>query len=415
MARTCLAMASLLHRSRDALSNAEQLALEEHLERCTRCAREVHLVDVMRTAVDSLPERRLGQKSVSRAIDGAFRRAAKEHDGEPVPRRKARWIVAAGVVASVAIAASVALLSRGPTEQATRAVVKAPPPADRVIRGEVNVRGHALATDAAIASGDSVVARKGAALALGAAQVELAAGTEVTWNREHPTVHLEAGRATIDLEPKTGQRFRVTTHTFWVKVSGARFVVTPDRVEVTRGLVRVVEPGGEALIAILGEGESWQVDPPAPISREASASAEREKVARVPREAGPRARAWLKRARHELAAGDVAAAQAAARSALRASPTRAQAAEARTIRAECAQVSGNLSAAVHRYLDVARRYPDLRAGEIALFAAARLQANRGRERDARDLFHRYLEKFPQGRFTEDARTRLRALSSRTDK
>jgi outer membrane protein assembly factor BamD (BamD/ComL family) len=64
---------------------------------------------------------------------------------------------------------------------------------------------------------------------------------------------------------------------------------------------------------------------------------------------------------------------------------------------------------VRMYLDVAERFSDLSAGEVALFAAARLQANRGVSAEARRLLHRYLKRYPEGRFARDAADRLRIL------
>lgn len=48
------------------------------------------------------------------------------------------------------------------------------------------------------------------------------------------------------------------------------------------------------------------------------------------------------------------------------------------------------------------------AGETALFAAARLELSRGRAEAARARFDRYLERYPSGRFADDARRHTRA-------
>ena len=91
--------------------------------------------------------------------------------------------------------------------------------------------------------------------------------------------------------------------------------------------------------------------------------------------------------------------------------SRANAAEAHTILAECAQMAGQPRAAVERYLLVARRYSNLPAGETALFAAARIEANAGHLQAARDLFERYLERYPDGTLRAEAERRLRAIST----
>jgi tetratricopeptide (TPR) repeat protein len=109
------------------------------------------------------------------------------------------------------------------------------------------------------------------------------------------------------------------------------------------------------------------------------------------------------RARASYAAGDHRSAERHANAALDASPTRGQEAEARTIFADCARAAGRLDDAVTRYEAIATKFADLPAGETALFAAARLEASRGRADAARVLVARYLTRYPAGRFVEDAR------------
>jgi hypothetical protein len=81
-----------------------------------------------------------------------------------------------------------------------------------------------------------------------------------------------------------------------------------------------------------------------------------------------------------------------------------------SLRAEAHLMAGQRAAAVRSYLQVARRFAGSAAGENALFAAARLEAERGAPR-APALLSRYLERYPQGRFVRDARSRMRALSA----
>ena len=77
-------------------------------------------------------------------------------------------------------------------------------------------------------------------------------------------------------------------------------------------------------------------------------------------------------------------------------------------------VDGDRGAAVEAYLRVARAFAELPAGENALFAAARLEADRQRSAAAAQLLERYLERYPHGRFEREARARLRALSAALD-
>ena len=95
--------------------------------------------------------------------------------------------------------------------------------------------------------------------------------------------------------------------------------------------------------------------------------------------------------------------------ALAASPTRAQSADAAVLAADAAMVEGKSADAIDLYLAAHSAYPDLLAGETALFAAARLAARRADTPRARELMQQYLDAYPQGTFSAEAAKRLRAL------
>jgi tetratricopeptide (TPR) repeat protein len=84
-------------------------------------------------------------------------------------------------------------------------------------------------------------------------------------------------------------------------------------------------------------------------------------------------------------------------------------AEALSLRADCAQVEGDRAAAIAAYSQVAQSFAALPAGENALFAAARLEQERGGRAAATAGLRRYLARYPRGRFVKEARQRLRAL------
>jgi TolA-binding protein len=90
-------------------------------------------------------------------------------------------------------------------------------------------------------------------------------------------------------------------------------------------------------------------------------------------------------------------------------PAHAVRAEALSLRAECSIVDGNVAAAVRQYLQVADGFGRLPAAQNALFAAARLEAERGRRDRAAELFARYLARYPHGSLADDAARRLGAL------
>ena len=76
------------------------------------------------------------------------------------------------------------------------------------------------------------------------------------------------------------------------------------------------------------------------------------------------------------------------------------------LRAECALVAGDAAGASAAYLHVARSFARLPAGENALFAAARIERERGASAQAARILEQYLERYPDGRFAKEARNRL---------
>jgi outer membrane protein assembly factor BamD (BamD/ComL family) len=84
-------------------------------------------------------------------------------------------------------------------------------------------------------------------------------------------------------------------------------------------------------------------------------------------------------------------------------------AEALSLRAECALVAGDLASAAAGYRLVAQRFAAQPAGENALFAAARIDADRLSGARAQTGLMRYLARYPRGRFVKEATTRLREL------
>jgi hypothetical protein len=91
------------------------------------------------------------------------------------------------------------------------------------------------------------------------------------------------------------------------------------------------------------------------------------------------------------------------------SPSRAEQAEAWMFLADLAQATGNLGTAVTRYETVAMKYADLPAAESALYAAARIEARRGRADAARALYDQYLQRYAKGRYADDVRDKRRQL------
>jgi hypothetical protein len=72
-------------------------------------------------------------------------------------------------------------------------------------------------------------------------------------------------------------------------------------------------------------------------------------------------------------------------------------------------VSGDAAGARDAYLTVAEHFAALPAGQTALFAAARIEAEHGDKALALRLLARYLQRYPQGHFAKEAAARSKAL------
>jgi TolA-binding protein len=123
----------------------------------------------------------------------------------------------------------------------------------------------------------------------------------------------------------------------------------------------------------------------------------------------PQAKELIAEARAQMASGSTGKARATLEEVVQLRPGRSLAAEARSPLAECAMIDGKRRRAVSLYLEVANRYKETAAGQNALFAAARIEANAGRKDAAKELLERYLDRYPKGRFSKDASKRLERL------
>jgi TolA-binding protein len=400
---------------------ADRIWLEEHLEKCDGCRSYAkwtrglhHLVDdASRGGVGELARHRM----TARALD------ARASGRPPMEAARSRLFARVGTLALGVAFAAAALVFWSTTTRDR----PSPDPMGESTR---------MAT---LPAGERAT--------FGHAQIETSRETELRW--EAPTLHVERGAISVAVDPSTGGLFRVQLPEFVVEVIGTRFDVDERGVRVHEGRVRIREVEGLALRATLGPGESYRheaavvaLDPKPSISARVGSEPQR----RVPdgsepngseedpelkaqlnveqnpsREATPPSRsqrseraerddesvsAELAQARTALAQGAADRAEAIANRALRRAPRRSQAAEAQTILAEAVLVRGDLDRAAQLHLAVARAYPDLVAGETALFSAARLYTRAGMRSRGVALFEEYLERHPDGPFAAQARRRV---------
>ncbi len=399
---------------RNALSEAERLDLEQHLGQCEDCAREEAELRALIAGAGVAEMPTLSPRARERAIAGALLRAGAENQGNSRGVRfgaRRLWVPSVAFAAAAAVA--LGYLAMGP-ESNTRVSSTVVPadddvqrPSDRVLSGRLASTAGALERDSAIAPNTVLTADGEAEVALAHARVVLADESQVAWDPTTSTVSLSAGELRAAVDPTQHRGFRVMTADFVVEVVGTEFAVTQRKVIVDHGVVRIEARDGVPLVERLEAGQTWSLDDavavaPAPPAHDAGAP-EPTASADVP------TAELLSLARSQLAARNADGARRTIRFALRSKPSAAERAEAQTLLAECHLVDGDTSAAVQQYLRVAKRYRRLAAGETALFAAARLEANAGHESRARTLLQRYLSRYPTGRFRAEAEQRLGEL------
>ena len=383
---TCRDVRPGLHRDGIALSDAERLVLEEHLQSCGGCRRDRDLLLRARELARELPLVPLATSAHQRAIS----RALLAGTALPRPERPPwRVLVPALVIAAAAVVALAIGLKQ--SDEAERPLVQASrPPEVGVVSGTLAgaAANGALPADVVVrAETDAVVRAPGARIAI-------ARASELAWTADG--VRLVRGMVDVEVDPTVGKRLRVMTARFVVEVTGTQFRVTPESVAVSRGSVRITGSDGTLLVERLSAGEQWTVPEPAA------------SIDVVVPPSGPQISAdtHLARARRAFATTNCNATEHHADAALDASPARTQTAEARLLLAECAQLRGRLDDAAARYTAITTRFGDLPAGETAWIALARLELKRGRTAEARRAFERYLQHHPAGRFATDAKRYL---------
>lgn len=228
-------------------------------------------------------------------------------------------------------------------------------------------------------------------MAMGGTQVKRVGEAHFGKPRRGVDLALEDGRVQISAPPGDARKYVVQTRFFRVEVLGARALVDSQSVVVQEGQVRIVSLAGRVLVPSLRRGQRWMLPDVAPATSPTAGYAD-----------------LLAQARQKMAQGESASASALAKRILQQTLEPNVRAEVETLLAECHQIGGDLSAAARQYELVAAKYVATRAGENALFAAAKLWQSLAADEQAQSSLRLYLQRYPHGLFRADAERRLRA-------
>ncbi len=202
-------------------------------------------------------------------------------------------------------------------------------------------------------------------------------------DRKSGIVFLERGQVNVSVQKlKEHRRFEVHTEDAIVQVKGTRFEVDKKsddmtRVEVFEGTVWVNPVGKNREQIILTAGSSAEIPSLDAYLRELRQAGENALNAKAFSEATSYFKRFLKTSENE------------------------EASEVEFLLAEALERNGNDAEAVRMYLDMTRSSVSLRA-ENAYAAMASLQMRLENNSEVRKTWKQYLNRFPQGNFSQDA-------------
>lgn len=412
-------------------SEAERLELESHLEECATCRGYASWIDEARKTLDETT-----RPLSDRARDRILARAMNETELSIAPAHHRRRVASAALVFAVAaVVALGVMLARPETHDVDPQVA-----VDDATDPSALPRPRSLGPDVTtLAVGEERATGHAVVWAVGEARAR--------FDAERATVELVSGELEVDVDPRPRRPFAIVADGLTVRVLGTHFTVSATEVRVTRGVVEVDLEGDDVAAVRLEAGDSWRRPEPTidvatstasvdatersatgqpstgpstePSTEPSTTEPSTNEPSTTPRPNADRptpARpavdpaALLESARTAIAARRLDEAVATIASALDGRPTRAHRAEATTLQAEIAIVRGDRRSARRLYLEVGRNYPELPAGDLALYAAVRLEAGLGSPASERALLDEYLATYPRGRFRSQTQRRQGELA-----
>jgi len=380
MKPSCRQIESLIDRRAQGLSEAERLTLEQHLIACAACHEMERMMRLVHRVTDAAPAASLSEATRSRVITSALSVSSRQSAAR-APR--SRWLVPLPAAAAAAAAAWVGfgLLSQAPSaEQATL---------PRPVAVAASKSKPVVEPSSAQQPSHWIDAQEEQTLLFADSSVTLKPGTRARLDPESQVVQLAEG--TLEIDAPAGKAAHVVTQHLRVEMLGSRAILSEDWITVERGSVEVSSLDGKARLRRVAAGTRLTLQ---------------ELLSGKAPEPSPNVESLLTGARKALAAGDVDTARDLTTRVERAGPQRRQRAELDTLRAECFLLERNRGAAIEQYLHVAERYGELSAGDNALYAATQLVERAGDRPRAQMLLKRYLDRYPHGRFTDEAKNRL---------
>lgn len=442
-------------------TEAEGLLLEQHLASCASCRSEKGRWQLLERVREQAPQR-LNADARGRVLDNLMTMLPGD---EVVLARFAtfnrgiRRFWAPILLATVGAVSLIALVAAPGREHRQLAVAHLP------VSASANPSQPGGSEDPVDHQADPLVihARTAGTMQTSGASIAYRAGSAFRLAERGREVDLYSGEVDVEVAPGGPGRFRVVAARFTVEVLGTHFIVQPERVETLRGTVRIVDSAGQE-VAVLHGGQSWnasELDQRPPVLPQERVSTDSLApspstlpVARLapdirpitgasiggasigpamqarPQSAPGRAMATathrtsdrsqdrpgqgrvemlLAEARSVLAAGESKLARERIVAALDNHPSARQRAMAELLAADSFLVESRYGAALAAYRRTSAMFDGFPESETAAFATAQLLCERGTQADARSALQNYIERYPNGRFVDDARRKLRSL------